>query len=455
MTEDVARAVSATVTKTAFQYGGENEVTEPTLFLQTSSTSAPYLSLTALSIGFQINPASSPCQLNLPPFLILTRTPGSRSPVSAARRSARSSEPQPGPPPRQRSDKSAAPHGPAAPGPTHLLWSGRWWSAGRSRPPSASLGPWSGAWGRTGRCGGRRRWRCHSSAWRRTCNGRTTWRGRAGPLRAPGGGGAELRRAALRGRGAAPWPGRAAWARCAREASGLHGGPAPRVGFGSRRTELGLGDATGPPASSPRRGASPRLDSARPPLPVPSRRSRARPPAMADPAPPPQRFSEGFPGRRPHGAPHCGCATARRAHRSRDAAHYDKGAPGPRHVTGEWLRPFCRRAGRPLAERRRWSVTAAPRHGPRGRRRASAVPCAAVRAMKTLKETLSALRGKRPRLEMSRGNKNGWATVSERHTGVRCVRRSDGGRERKHISNGLVSEGRVVRGLLGCSRNRD
>lgn len=82
-----------------------------------------------------------------------------------------------------------------------------------------------------------------------------------------------------------------------------------------------------------RRGASPQLVSARPPLPVPSRRSQARPPAMADPAPPPRRFSEGFPGRRPHGAPHCGCATARRAHRSRDAAHYDKGAPGPRHVT--------------------------------------------------------------------------------------------------------------------------
>lgn len=78
---------------------------------------------------------------------------------------------------------------------------------------------------------------------------------------------------------------------------------------------------------------------------------------MADPAPPPQRFSEGFPGHQPHGAPHCGCATARHAHRSRDAAHYDKGASGPRHVAGGWLRPFCQRAGRPLAERRRRPLT--------------------------------------------------------------------------------------------------
>jgi len=166
---------------------------------------------------------------------------------------ARLPEAQPHGTASHRCTRAQPPPGPARslPPPTHLLWSGRWWSAGRSRPPSASRGPWSGAWGRIGRCEGRRRWRCHSSAWRRTCNGRTTWWGRAAarparrarPHRAPGGrrrwagaGGAQRPRRSLMAR-----PRGLGTLRSGRPqgsmAAAAPGGPAPRVhdDSGSRR----------------------------------------------------------------------------------------------------------------------------------------------------------------------------------------------------------------------------
>lgn len=171
---------------------------------------------------------------------------------------------------------------------------------------------------------------------------------------------------------------------------------------------------------------------------------------MADPAPPPQRFSEGFPGHQPHGAPHCGCATARHAHRSRDAAHYDKGAPGSRHVAGGWLRPFLPAGGAPPCGTSPPAVNAAPRHVPRGR------PPHLRRWWKRLKK-LWQLCTERVRVSKraAETQMSEWRSNRAAPPAVGCVRRSDGGSGRKQISNGLFSKGGTDGGLLGCTRTDD
>lgn len=138
-----------------------------------------------------------------------------------------------------------------------LLWSARWWSAGRSRPPSASPGPWSGAWGRSGRCGARRRWPCHSWAWRRTCNARTTWRG-AGAARSGAAGPRGSGRArGGRGGGAGAASGAQSPRRCAMA------GPRPQ-GSGLKRPQVSIVASPRPPPRNDRaalseRGAPTRL----------------------------------------------------------------------------------------------------------------------------------------------------------------------------------------------------